>query len=220
MRSPAGKQDRTREREDMVQRQLARRGIASASVLDALRAIPRERFVLPSQVDEAYADAAMRIDCGQTISQPYIVARMTELLELKSTDRVLEIGTGCGYQTAILARLASFVYTVEWYLKLLNAAAERLAALGVKNVEYRCGDGSLGWPDVAPFDAILVAAGAPTVPQPLVDQLAEGGRLVVPVGPTSDQTLVLVRRCGARIEMADVLPCRFVKLLGFAGWPD
>ncbi|MEP0847416.1 MAG: protein-L-isoaspartate(D-aspartate) O-methyltransferase [Phycisphaerae bacterium] len=220
MRSPAGKQDRTREREDMVQRQLARRGITSCAVLDAMRSVPRERFVLPSRIDEAYVDAAMQIDCGQTISQPYIVARMTELLELQSADRVLEVGTGCGYQTAILARLASFVYTIEWYLKLLNAAAERLAGLGIKNVEYRCGDGSLGWPQAAPFDAILVAAGAPTVPQPLVDQLADGGRLVAPVGPTSDQTLVLARRVGARVEMTDVLPCRFVKLLGRAGWPS
>lgn len=210
--------NRAAEREQMVAEQLRQRGIRSEAVLEAMRWIPRERFVARACEASAYTDGALPIDCQQTISQPYMVARMTELLELRADRPVLEIGTGSGYQTAILSRLASRVYTIEWHLKLLNQAAARLAELGLKNVAYRCGDGSLGWPERGPFDAILVTAGAPEVPEPLCEQLTPGGRLVVPIGPVGDQTLVLARRTEVSIECENVLKCRFVKLMGQAGW--
>jgi protein-L-isoaspartate(D-aspartate) O-methyltransferase len=215
--SPA-EHDRQSEREQMVAEQLIPRGIRAERVLAAMRRIPREKFLPAGQSGSAYSDGAMPIDCRQTISQPFMVARMTELLELRGTEPVLEIGTGSGYQTAILACLASHVYTVEWHLRLLTQAAERLGQLGLANVSIRCGDGSLGWPEHAPFDAIIVTAGAPDVPSPLCEQLGVGGRLVVPVGPEGDQTLVLVRRTAGGIERSDIMKCRFVKLLGEAGW--
>jgi protein-L-isoaspartate(D-aspartate) O-methyltransferase len=207
-------------RDRMVTEQLAERGILSAAVLDAMRRVPRERFMPPGTRGRAYTDGAQPIDCNQTISQPYMVARMTELLELQPEQQVLEVGTGSGYQTAILAHLARQVFTIEWHLKLMNQAAERLEALTLENVAYRCGDGSLGWPERAPFDAIIVTAGAPDVPDPLKAQLADGGRLVVPVGPAGDQTLVVVRRAGDRFDERQMLKCRFVKLFGAAGWRD
>ena len=202
----------------MVSEQLAQRGIRSEAVLATMRRIPRERFVPPGQAASAYCDGALPIDCYQTISQPYMVARMTELLELQSDRPVLEVGTGSGYQTAILACLVSHVYTIEWHAPLMTLAAKRLEALDLHNVTVRCADGSLGWPEHGPFDAIMVTAGAPVVPQPLCDQLAVGGRLVVPIGPEGDQTLVRVRRTELGIEKTDVMKCRFVKLLGEAGW--
>lgn len=153
----------------MVTEQLAQRGIVAPRVLDAMRRIPRERFVLPALAWRAYEDSALPIDCDQTISQPYMVARMTELLELEPDSRVLEIGTGSGYQTAVLALLAGEVYTIEWHLKLLNQAADRLESLGLTNVTFRCCDGSQGWPERAPYDAIIVTAGAPGVPACLAD---------------------------------------------------
>jgi len=212
--------DFARQRAEMVRTQLLERGICAPRVLAALGAIPRELFVPPAQRGQAYADGALLIDCGQTISQPYMVAYMTERLELTGSETVLEVGTGSGYQTAILARLAARVLTIEWHLKLLNQAAERLAALGLHNVTYRCADGSVGWPEQAPFDAILVTAGAPDVPAPLVAQLAPGGRLVVPVGPVGDQVLVRVTRGPTGPERAELLRCRFVPLLGRAGWAE
>lgn len=219
MRPQPPEPDRTAEREQMVNEQLVPRGIRDQAVLDAMRCIPRERFVPPGHSGSAYADGALPIDCHQTISQPYMVARMTELLNLRRDRPVLEIGTGSGYQTAILACLASQVYTIEWHLKLLTQAADRLARLDLVNVSTRCGDGSLGWPEHAPFDAIIVTAGAPDVPPPLCSQLAPDGRLVLPVGPEGDQTLVLVQRTPSGIQRSDVMKCRFVKLLGKAGWP-
>ena len=204
----------------MVREQLEQRGVRDARVLDAMRRIPRELFVLSAYEGRAYSDSALAIDCGQTISQPYMVARMTELLELRPEDRVLEIGTGSGYQTAILACLARHVYTVEWHLKLMTQAAERLAKLGIRNITYRCADGSLGWPAHAPFDAIIVTAGAPDVPAPLCRQLAEGGRLVVPVGDLHAQTLVRVRHTETGPRREEFFQCRFVKLRGAAGWTD
>ena len=211
---------RAAEREAMVTTQVERRGVVSPSVLAAMRSVPREHFVPNHLAERAYADGALPIDCDQTISQPFIVARMTELLELTPEDRVLEIGTGTGYQTAILACLAARVYTIEWHLKLLNDAAARLDRLGLPNVVFRCADGSLGWPERATFDAIMVTAGAPDVPAPLTEQLAEGGRLVAPIGPIRDQTLVLVRRTGQRLEQRAIFKCRFVKLCGAAGWRE
>jgi protein-L-isoaspartate(D-aspartate) O-methyltransferase len=207
-------------RRQMVKEQLAARGIRAPRVLEALDRIPRERFVGQGQMGCAYADGALPIDCQQTISQPYMVARMTELLEIEPTDRVLEIGTGSGYQTAVLALLALQVYTIEWHLKLLNQAASRLAGLGVHNVSFRCADGARGWAEHSPFDAIMVTAAGPEVPPALVAQLAPGGRLAAPIGAVGDQTLVLLRRTASGVEHSDVLRCRFVKLLGPAGWPE
>ncbi len=204
----------------MVAEQLAGRGIRSPAVLEAMRRTPRELFTPASVQDCAYADAALAIDCGQTISQPFMVASMTELLELTPADRVLEIGTGSGYQTAILACLARQVYTVEWYLRLMLEAAERLKQLGVTNVRYRCADGSRGWAEQAPFDAIIVTAGAPAAPQSLIQQLAVGGRLVLPIGGSQDQTLVRIRQSESGPQAEEYFKCRFVKLLGEEGWQE
>jgi len=212
--------DRAAEREEMVRTQLARRGIRSEAVLAAMRAVPRHWFVPEAIARQAYQDGALPVDCAQTISQPYIVARMTELLELQPDDRVLEIGTGTGYQTAILAVMTQHVYTVEWYLKLMNAAVERVSHFGRQNVTFRCGDGSVGWPENAPYDAIIVTAGAPTVPEALQHQLVNGGRLVLPVGEMSNQILVRLRRTESGYQREDHLACRFVKLLGEQGWRE
>lgn len=204
----------------MVDTQIAAGGVRNPVLLAAMAEIPRHEFVPSSIVDRAYEDGALPVECGQTISQPYMVAKMTEMLELTSTDRVLEIGTGTGYQTAILARMAGHVFTVEWHLRLMLGAAARLERLGIGNVRYRCGDGSLGWPEHAPYDAILVTAGAPAMPDALVSQLAVGGRLVVPVGDRSEQTLLLSRRSEEGVVTTRSLGCRFVKLVGSAGWRE
>lgn len=202
----------------MVAQQLVPRGIQDPAVLAALGRIPRELFMAPERQGAAYDDAAHPIACEQTISQPYIVARMTELLELTPAARVLEVGTGSGYQTAVLATLCAHVYSIEWFGRLFTQAAERLATLDLQNVTLRCGDGSLGWPEYAPYDGILVTAGAPEVPAPLAAQLAPGGRLVIPTGPLGDQTLVVMRRVATGLERHDALPCRFVPLWGAGGW--
>ena len=211
---------RASERERMVEVQLRRRRIKSQRVLEAMSAVPREWFVPKKAASRAYDDSALPIHCGQTISQPFIVARMTELLDLRPGDRVLEVGTGTGYQTAILALLAERVYTLEWHLPLMTQAAERLGRLGVSNVEFRCTDGSVGWPQRCPFDAIIVTAGAPEVSAALREQLADGGRLAAPVGPPDSQDLVLIRRRAECFERSVVLKCRFVKLRGVDGWRD
>lgn len=211
---------RASERERMVEVQLRRRRIKSQRVLEAMSTVPREWFVPQKAASRAYEDSALPIDCGQTISQPFIVARMTELLDLHPGDRVLEVGTGSGYQTAILSLLASRVYTLEWHLPLMTQAAERLGRLGISNVEFRCTDGSLGWPQRCPFDAIIVTAGAPEVAAALREQLGDGGRLAAPVGPPDGQDLVLIRRGAECFEQSVVLKCRFVKLRGVDGWRD
>lgn len=205
----------------MIGSQLVARGVRTEAVLDAFRRVPRELFIPPELADRAYEDGALPVDCGQTISQPYIVARMTELLELTPSDRVLEVGTGTGYQTAILANLAAEVFTIEWHLKLMTAAVRRLRQLELANVTFRCGDGSLGWPEQAPFDAIIVTAGGPRVPESLRQQMSLGGRLVMPIGPKDDQVLVRVRRAGeSDWRQEQVLACRFVKLMGAEGWSE
>lgn len=207
-------------RERMVERQIAARGVRSPRVLDAMRRVRRERYVPSSLGEFAYDDTPLPIEEQQTISQPYIVAFMLEALELGGGERVLEIGTGSGYAAAVLAELAGEVYTIERHERLARTAGERLARDGYANVHVRCGDGTLGWPEAAPFDAIVVAASGPRVPETLRQQLASGGRLVIPVGSAvGRQKLVRVTRLDAeRYREEDLAEVRFVPLVGEAGW--
>ena len=207
-----------RERERMVDEQLKRRGITDARVLDAMRRIPRHRFVEEGLAHSAYEDHPLPIGEGQTISQPYIVALMTSLLGLTRQEKVLEVGTGSGYQTAVLGALARRVCSIERLPRLAERARATLEALGVANVWIRVGNGALGWPDEAPFDRILVAAGGPSVPPPLVEQLVEGGRLVLPVGSAEDQVLTVVERAGGETRTRQCGECKFVKLVGKYAW--
>ena len=205
-------------RQHMVEAQLRNRGVDDDRVLEVMGRIPRERFVLPRDQGSAYDDKAMSIECGQTISQPYMVGLMTQLLEIQPDHRILEIGTGTGYQTAILAALSQRVYSIERVDELSETAAERLAELGVANIEFRVGDGTIGWTEEAPFDGIMVTAGAPSVPPALPAQLADGGRLVVPVGEATYQTLTVIERRGDTTVERPNIACRFVPLIGQAGW--
>jgi len=201
-------------REEMVQQQLIQRGIRDERVLAVMRKVPRHRFVPPEYVYAAYDDGPLPIGAGQTISQPYIVALMTELLHLQGPEKVLEVGTGSGYQTAILAELAREVYTVELELELLERARRLLASMGYTNIYFRHGDGSEGWPEAAPFDAIIVTAAPPEVPPALIEQLRVGGRLVIPVG-TWDQDLQLIVKHGPEptdCTVQSITPVRFVPL--------
>jgi len=182
--------------------------------------VPRHQFVPERLRARAYDDCALPIGLGQTISQPYMVARMLELLDLRATDRVLDVGTGSGYQAAVLGRLVREVWSVEIVPELAESARERLAQLGFVSVHVVCGDGSLGLPEHAPYDAIVVAAGAPTVPQAMIEQLSEGGRLVIPVGDLETQALRLVVRTGRSSSTQSLLPCAFVPLVGKGGWSD
>ena len=207
-----------RERERMVDEQLARRGITDARVLDVMRRIPRHRFVEEGLTHGAYEDHPLPIGEGQTISQPYIVALMTALLELTGQEKVLEVGTGSGHQTAVLGALTRRVCSIERLPRLAERARATLEALGVQNVWIRVGNGALGWPDEAPFDRILVAAGGPSVPPPLVEQLAEGGRMVLPVGSPEDQVLTVVERVGGQTRTRQAGECKFVKLVGKYAW--
>lgn len=203
---------RTRDR--LVQR-LRDQGISNLAVLERIRNVPRHIFVDEALGSRAYEDTALPIGFGQTISQPYIVARMTEaLLEAGTPDNVLEVGTGCGYQTAVLAPLAKRLNTIERIAPLLARARERLKELGVRNVRFRHGDGSLGWKAHAPFDGILVAAAPLTVPEPLLKQLKVGGRLIVPIGPEGQQQLVRLTRREQRVERETLGAVAFVPLLG------
>jgi len=207
-------------REDMVRGQLISRGIQDPGVLRGMRAVPREKFVPDDFVESAYDDGPLPIGSGQTISQPYIVALMIQLLRLSPSDRVLEIGTGCGYAAAVAAHAAAEVYTVERHEELAAEARKRLEDLGYDNVRVFVGDGSLGWPEHAPYDAIVVTAAAPEVPAPLLEQLKVGGRLVVPVASRAyGQELVRVRREAANDYKRDSAGAvRFVPLVGKAGW--
>lgn len=203
-------------RSRMVERQLARRGIRSAAVLYAMRAVPREVFVPDVSRHEAYEDRPLPIGEGQTISQPYVVALMIEALSLDVDDRVLEVGAGSGYAAAVLGRIVRDVYAIERHASLARAASERMRRLGYDNVRVREGDGTLGWPEEAPFDAILVSAGGPEVPTPLLDQLASDGRLVIPLGdPRKDQDLVrFEHRAGGAVVRESLGHVRFVPLIG------
>jgi len=208
------------QRRDMVERQLRRSGIRAENVLDAMGAVPRERFVPPRDEPRAYADGALPIEHGQSISQPYMVGLMTEALALTGPERVLEIGTGTGYQAAVLAKLCEHVFSVERIPELAETATRRLASLGIANVRITVGDGTLGWPEHAPYDGIIVTAGAPRPPDPLVHQLAEGGRLVIPVGDRHTQMLTLYVKHPDRLTERGLCACKFVPLLGAYGWPE
>jgi protein-L-isoaspartate(D-aspartate) O-methyltransferase len=200
--------------ERMVRQQLRSRGIGSQQVLEVMSVLPRHRFVSAALRSEAYGDFPLPIGKGQTISQPYMVGLMTEELALHEGARVLEIGTGSGYQTAVLAELAGEVYTVELLPSLLQCARRLLTELGYRGIHYRCGDGSAGWPEAAPFDGIVVAAAAPAVPAALTAQLADNGVLVIPVGSHQQfQVLLTVRRRGSVLERRDGIGCRFVPLV-------
>lgn len=201
----------------MVRSQIEARGITNVSVLKAFRKVERHRFVLPEQVSRAYNDYPLPIEEGQTISQPYIVAYMTEVLNLKPTDKVLEIGTGSGYQAAILAEICDSVFTVELFEKLKQKASSLLTELGYKNIFCKTGDGYQGWPEHAPFDAIIVTCSPTHVPQPLKDQLAEGGRMIIPVGSYPGQTLVLLEKRNGKLKQRNVLPVRFVPMIDKKG---
>ena len=207
-----------KEREHMVESQLARRGIKAKRVLDAMRQVPRHLFVPKDMRGLAYCDGPLPIGHGQTISQPYIVALMTELLELTGQEKVLEIGTGSGYQAAILSRLVHQVYSIERHTVLIEQAEEVLAQLGYDNVVVKVGDGTLGWPEHSPFEAIIITAAAPDVPRPLIDQLADGGRLVAPVGSRWSQALVKVKSQGGLLVRERLTAVAFVPLIGEHGW--
>jgi protein-L-isoaspartate(D-aspartate) O-methyltransferase len=208
-------------RERMLRLQIADRGIRSPRILNAMRQVPRERFVEPDLASFAYEDFPLSIGQRQTISQPYIVAAMIEAAEIGPGDEVLEIGAGSGYATAVLSRLAAHVCAIERHERLANEARERLAALGYANVDLAVGDGSRGWPAPRMFDAILVSASGPDVPEPLRQQLAPGGRLVMPVGEPEQQWLVRVRRLGPdHFEQEAIEAVSFVPLIGTHGWAE
>jgi len=213
-----GAESSAQQRARMVDEQLRSRGIRDERVLAAMAKVPREEFIPTEDAANAYGDFPLAIGAGQTISQPYIVAAMVEALDLHPDDRVLEVGTGTGYEAAILGELAVDVWTIERHAELADKAREILYQLGYKNVHVLCGDGSLGLAGHAPFNKILVAAAAPRIPDPLISQLADGGRLVVPVGTRSEQQVEVIRKLGDQISVTKHDLCRFVPLVGAQGW--
>ena len=202
----------------MIEEQLVRRDITDERVIGAMRRVPRHLFVEDALRNRAYGDHPLPIGEQQTISQPYIVGLMTSLLALDGDEKVLEVGTGSGYQTAVLAALARRVWSIERLPALGARARAVIEGLGITNVWIRVGNGTLGWPDEAPFDRILIAAGGPAVPPPLFQQLAEGGRMVVPIGDTTNQTLTLVENIGGTMKLTSCGDCTFVKLVGKYAW--
>lgn len=207
------------QRKNMV-RDLRRKGITDEKVLKVMGEIPREKFVQKNELADAYADGPLPIGCGQTISQPYMVAIMTECLELKGDEKVLEIGTGSGYQTAVLAKLSREVYTIERHAELGRRALKTLSELGIDNVVAVTGDGTKGLAEYAPYMGIIITAGAPDFPEPLKQQLAEGGRLVAPVGSMSMQMLKVLTKKGKEFSERSVCACKFVNLVGEFGWEE
>ena len=206
--------------EKMIRQQIIERGITDARVVEAMRSTPRELFFPREERRHAFSDKAAPIGHGQTISQPYMVALMSAKLDVRPEHRVLEIGTGSGYQSAILSKLGGEVFTVERVKPLLDAAWERLMDLGTRNVHFHHGDGTLGWKQHAPYDRILITAGAPEIPEKLLlEQLQEDGAAVLPVGPEDEQMLVHIVRHGGELKSTNLCPCRFVKLIGESGWP-
>ncbi|GCE46880.1 protein-L-isoaspartate(D-aspartate) O-methyltransferase [Thermosporothrix hazakensis] len=210
----------TEKRRQQLLAQLHQAGITDQRVLDAMAHVDRGLFVEAQLLPHAYRDMALPIGCGQTISQPFMVALMTQALHLTGNERVLEIGTGSGYQAAILAQLCSYVYSVERHQQLAQQASWRLMEAGIRNVSVIVGDGSLGWPEAAPYEGILVTAAAPEVPISLVEQLSPGGRLVLPVGLPEEQDLLLIERRGAKVERTSLGACVFVPLIGREGWSE
>ncbi|MCP4367226.1 MAG: protein-L-isoaspartate(D-aspartate) O-methyltransferase [Deltaproteobacteria bacterium] len=207
-----------RQREEMVKRQIIARGITDEKVVTAMRNVPRHLFISEALTDQAYGDFPLPIGEQQTISQPYIVAEMTQALELSKEDRVLEIGTGSGYQAAIIAQIAYRVYTIERIHSLLLKARSLFDRLLYHNIITRYSDGTTGWADESPFDAIIITAGAPSIPETLVNQLAEGGRMAIPVGDQYSQELIKIHRGKNGIHKTSLGGCRFVKLIGEHGW--
>ena len=207
-------------REKMVKTQILSRGISDPRVLEAMGKIHRHLFVEEALIGEAYNDHPLPVGYKQTISQPYIVALMTEALELTGKEKTLEIGTGSGYQTAILAELSRTVYTIERIEPLLKKSRMLLESLGYTNIFFKVVDGTLGWEEFAPYDAIIVTAGAPSMPQPLLDQVAEGGRLVIPIGNRHGQDLIKVTRAKNAFKEDNLGACRFVDLIGAYGWKE
>jgi len=214
--APSSDPTRQAERERMVERQIEARGVKDTAVLRAMRQVPRHLFVPVSYAPQAYRDGPLALGHGQMISQPYIVAFMAEALRLRGDDRVLEIGTGSGYQTAVLAQLARDVFSIEIVKPLAEQAAAKLKELGYANVQVRAGDGYQGWPEHAPYDAILVSAAPDHIPQPLLDQLAVGGRMILPLGKKFSQDLMLIRRTHSGYERTPLLPVAFVPMTGEA----
>ncbi len=208
------------ERRAMIEYQLRRRGIRDERVLEAMFSVPRHEFVPPAYIDAAYEDRPLPIGETETISQPYIVAAMTQAARVEPGDKALEVGAGAGYQAAILAHLGARVYTVERNFHLAETARARLARLGYQGIEVIYGDGSEGYAPAAPYEMILVTAAAPDIPQTLLDQLADGGRMVIPVGDLRHQDLLLIRRRGNEITQQVLDPCQFVPLVGKYGWPE
>lgn len=214
------KSDLKTEQNCMVQNHLRTRGITDKSVLAAFDNVPRHEFVRDKDLEDAYADHPLSIGEGQTISQPYIVALMTQALDLNGSEKILEIGTGSGYQTAIISLLVEQVFSVERMETLLVSARERLERFGGRNIEFKLGDGTLGWEENAPFDGIIVTAAAPDVPPALVAQLGEGGRMVIPIGSGPSQNLVLIRKLKGELEQRHLCTCVFVKLIGEQAWKE
>ncbi len=202
----------------MVENQIIRRGIKDQRVIEALRRVPRHRFVADAFIGQAYEDYPLPIGSNQTISQPYMVAAMTEYLELKGKEKVLEIGTGSGYQTAILAELSFKVFTVERVAELADDARKRLEQLGYNNIVFRVGDGTIGWKEFEPYDRVLVTAGAPDIPPSLLDQLDDEGIMVIPIGSEYVQTINQIRKHKGRVLRRELFECVFVPLIGKEGW--
>ena len=221
MYSAADTKEEQQTRDRMVKKQIVARGVQDRAVIDAMRKVPRHLFLPATRQADAYLDHPAPIDCNQTISQPYMVAVMTEMMALKPAARVLEIGTGSGYQTAVLAEIAAQVVSIERHAPLADSARQRLQALGYDNITVVVGDGTLGYPEAAPYDAILVTAGAPDIPEALQTQLAPGGRLVAPVGRTDVQQIITVtREDNDTFTRQPGLACRFVPLIGEHGWRE
>lgn len=213
-------EDFSSQRRQMVDKQIISRRIKDERVIKAMFNVPRHKFIPAEKIDYAYEDHPLPIGEGQTISQPYIVALMTACLGLKGEERVLEIGTGSGYQTAVLAELAKEVYSVERFPSFVKQARNTLDELGYKNINIECSDGTLGWKEFSPYDCIIVTAASPDIPRPLIDQLKEEGILVIPLGESHIQVLSVVRKFKERIETEQICSCVFVPLVGECGWKE
>ena len=207
-------------KKSMIDTQLKSRGISSSEVLRAMSVVPREKFVSSEYIEAAYNDGPLSIGSGQTISQPYMVAMMTEALMLRKNDKVLEIGTGSGYQAAVLQEIASHIYSVERISSLAENAKKLLGSLGYSDIKIKVEDGTLGWPEEAPFDAIIVTSGSPSVPETLMSQLSDGGRMIIPVGSRNHQRIIRIIRSGDNYSKEEMLSCIFVPLIGKYGWDN